>query len=88
VYCMLWLHVSLDNSIVFHVFSIFLVFNVTSYVFIIIKCIIPRSSMYGITVLYRSLTTMYNYEENKRTRKKLCVNYKLTVDRIDHIIGV
>jgi hypothetical protein len=72
VYCMLWLHVSLDNSIVFHVISLLLLFNVTSLIFITIKRIIRCSSMLGITVLYRSHTTMYNYEENKRTRQN-CV---------------
>jgi hypothetical protein len=56
------------NSIVFHVISLLLLFNVTSLICIIIKRIIPCSSMYGITV-YRSHTTMYNYEENKRSRK-------------------
>ena len=65
MYCMLWLHVPLDNSIVFHVISQLLLFYVTSLIFIIIKRIMPFSSMYEITVLYRSRTTMYNYEENK-----------------------
>jgi hypothetical protein len=37
VHCMLWLHVPLDNSIVFHVISLLLLFNETSLIFIIIK---------------------------------------------------
>ena len=45
---------------------------VTSLIFIIIKRIIPCSSLYGITVLHRSQTTMYNFEENKRKRQN-CV---------------
>jgi hypothetical protein len=56
-----------------HVISLFLLFNVTSLIFIIIKRIIPCSSVYGITVLYRSHTTMYNYEENKRSTRRFCV---------------